>query len=129
MAENTPTAKEIWQILKETAAIQRETKQELKEFGEGLKNTRALLDNLGKKWGDMGEALTIGDALPIFKGVGINVRSLHHNIYGSRGGDNWEIDGIAVGDDVVIVIEAKADMKKGHISTLHRQDAQAFYRA
>ena len=65
----------------------------------------------------MGEALTIGDALPIFKGVGINVTRLYHNIDGSRDGDNWEIEGIAVGDDVVVVIEAKADLSKGHVST------------
>ena len=103
MSDDTPTAKEIWKILK--------------EFGEGLKETRQLLDNLGKKWGDLGEALTIGDALPVFKGVGINVRRLYHNIYGSDGGDNWEIDGVAVGDNEVVVIEAKADMKTGHVST------------
>ena len=103
MSDDTPTPEEIWKILK--------------EFGEGLKETRQLLDNLGKKWGDMGEALTIGDALPVFKAAGIEVRGLHNNVYGSRGGDNWEIDGIAVGDDEVVVIEAKADMKTGHVST------------
>lgn len=121
----------IEKLLEQTASEQRRNTKEIGRINASLDKTNASLDKtkeitaanakqlgaLSKKWGDMSEALTIGDVLSTlnyFKGI--EVSSLHHNVEGSRNGQSWEIDGLAVGAKMVVVIEAKAKLTEGHIS-------------
>ena len=137
--QSPPTLKEIWRLFKETAAgfkeIKarfkdtdakfKETDAKFKESAAEFKETRRLisanaehLGRLSKKWGDLGEAMTIGETLPLFNTIdGIEVHSLHPNTRSQHKGKEWEIDAIAIGKRTVIVIEAKTTLKHGHVKT------------
>ena len=131
-------------ILDRTAAMQKENAAGLKETRAGLAETSANLDKLGvglaelrievdktvasvrelrksvggldNKWGDFSEGLLIGDiekTLNEFKGIEVNARNPNAEI--TYKGKTWEIDCLALGDDMVVVVEAKASLTKGHI--------------
>ena len=105
---------------KETDGKFKETDGKFKETDKKFKETDAKIDRvckelgaLGRKWGTMAEAMTLGDALPILNTcAGIEVRSLHHNIESADIATPWEIDAIAIGPESVVVIEAKSSLDK-----------------
>lgn len=124
-------------ILDRTAAMQKKNTADLAKTRAGIAETRANLDKLhievretsasvrelrksigglDGKWGDFSEALLIGDvekALNEFKGIAVNAR--HPNVEITYKGKTWEIDCLAVGNDMVVVVEAKASLTKGHV--------------
>ena len=74
------------------------------------------IGGLSKKWGDLGEAMTVGEAMPIFNAIeGIAVNSLSPNVLIDCGDKELEIDALAIGKDVVIVMEAKATLKRDDV--------------
>ena len=117
-------------ILDQTAAMQKESAAEIKENRAGLaelrievretsasvRELRKSIGGLDGKWGDFSEALLIGDvekALNEFEGVEVNSR--HPNVEIIYKGKTWEIDCLAIGNDMVVVVEAKASLTKGHV--------------
>ena len=125
------TLEDIWALFKETnalfkdtAARFKETDAKFKETDAKFKETDAKIDKLSrnigglsKKWGDLGEAMTVGEALSLFNKIeGIEVHSVHPNVISHYNGKQWEIDGIVVGKEVVIVIEAKATLKENDVT-------------
>ena len=106
-----PTLEEIWALFR--------------EIGEKFKDTDAKIDKLAEnigglsnKWGNLGEAMTVGESVELFNAIeGIDVHSLHPNVRPHYDGKVWEIDGIVVGKEVTIVIEAKATMNSGHVES------------
>ena len=81
-----------------------------------VRELRKSVGGLDNKWGDFSEGLLIGDVektLNKFKGIEVNARNPNAEI--TYKGKTWEIDCLAIGDDMVVVIEAKASLTKGHI--------------
>ena len=116
--QSPPTLEEIWRLFKETDAKFKESAAEFKETRRLIRANAEHIGRLSKKWGDLGEAMTIGETLPLFNAIaGIEVHSLHTNIRSQHKGKEWEIDAIAIGKHTVIVIEAKATLKQEHVKT------------
>lgn len=103
------------------------TDAKIDKVTSAINKTSENIGGLSKRWGDLGEAMTVGESLPLFNAIdGIAVNSLHPNVRAYYGGKEWEIDGIAVGKDVVIVIEAKATLKKDDIKTFINKKLKIF---
>ena len=89
---------------------------EVRETVAGVRELRKSIGGIDGKWGDFSEALLIGDvekALNEFEGIEVNARNPNVEItYKSK---TWEIDCLAIGDDMVVVVEAKASLTKGHV--------------
>ncbi len=130
MSDQQPvTLEEVWRLFKETDAKFKETDAKFKETGRLVSANAKHLGRLSKKWGDLGEAMTIGETLPLFNAIaGIEVHSLHPNVRLDYEGKEWEIDGIAIGKDTVVVIEAKATLKKEHVKTFISKTLKHFTR-
>ncbi len=110
-----PTPDEIWQILKETAAIQKRNSREIaelrlsqKETDQQIKKTEALFNT---QWGRLMESLVEGDLIPILRQKGVKVSQTHKNV-GQRGyGDDFEYDIIAENGQEVVVVEVKTTLR------------------
>ena len=135
---NGATPQEIWSILREVAASQRETDRRLQETAQGLRETDQLLKRLGQEtdrrlrklddlfngqWGKLMEALVEGDLVELLNQRGIAVRTTSTNRKQDFRGRLWEIDIIAVNDGEVVAVEVKTTLKVGHVDhfleTLH----------
>jgi len=46
---------------------------------------------------------------------GSSVKSRHPNVTITHEGKTWEIDCLVVGDEMVVVVEAKASLTRGHV--------------
>ena len=136
--KNIPTFEEIRELFhevteqfkdtdakfKDTDAKFKDTDAKFKQTDAKFKQTDAKIDKLGrniggfsKKWGDLGEAMTVGECHTLFNAIeGIEVRSVYPNVVSHYQGKEWEIDGIAAGKQVAIVIEAKATLKKHDVT-------------
>ena len=80
-----------------------------------LKETVGAHDH---KWGELTEALTVGDARALFGSMGIELQKMGNNmdITSPDGKIAREIDGLAVGKDVVVVMEAKTSLSVRGVS-------------
>lgn len=108
--KNIPTFEEIRELFREVAEKFKQTDAKIDKLARNI-------GGLSKKWGDLGEAMTVGECLTLFNAIeGIEVRSVYPNVISHYDGKEWEIDGIAVGKDVAIVIEAKATLKRQDVT-------------
>ena len=111
-----PTFKEIMAMFRESANEFKEIRALFKQTDAKIAALNSNLGGLSKKWGDLGEAMTVGESLALFNAVdGIEVQSLHPSITSNYNGTEYEIDGLLVGKDMIIVIEAKATMKHSDV--------------
>ena len=132
------STKELRASTKELAADSKEAKEQAKEQSKAIdaridkvtRNVDRLASNMGglsKKWGDLGEAMTVGEAMPIFNAVeGIEVSSLYPNVTINSGDKELEIDGLAIGKDIVILMEAKATLKRDDIINFVNKKLKVF---
>ena len=89
---------------------QEETNKQIKQLAEQIGAT-------DRRFGSLAEAMTLGDAMELLNShPQLNVHSVRHNDEGRHEGRQYEIDAFAFGDDCVIVMEAKATLKSGHVS-------------
>ena len=129
--ELATSSKETDARFKETSAIVKElavkTDAKIDKVTSAIDRTAENIGGLSKKWGDLGEAMTVGESLPLFNAIeGIDVHSLHPNTRPYYDGKEWEIDGIAVGTDMAIVIEAKATLKTGDVKIFINKKLKIF---
>ncbi len=111
---------ELLESLREVVAGLRAARADIEALTVNAKASDVRIDKLSKnigglsnKWGDLGEAMTVGESIAVFNTIdGVEVYSLHSNIITNYKGKEWEIDGIAIGKELVIVIEAKATLKE-----------------
>ena len=106
----------------------RKTDEQLKDLGRQMaeasaeskrewKEIRRQSGAIDRRFGKLAEAMTLGDILDLLNShPQINVHSLRHNDEGVHEGKDYEIDAFAFGDDCVVVIEAKATLRSGHVS-------------
>lgn len=135
--KNIPTFEEIRELfrevterskvtdaqIKENSAQIKENSAQIKELRTSSKASDAIINKLSKnlgglsnKWGSLGEAMTVGESVDIFNDIdGIEVETLLPSFTYKYKGKEHEIDGLVIGKDMVIVIEAKATMKQTDI--------------
>ena len=119
--------KETDKQLKKTDEQQKETDRQLKDLGrqmaeasaESKKEWQELRKQAGavdRRFGKLAEAMTLGDILDLLNShPQIDVHSLRHNDEGIHEGKDYEIDAFAFGDNCVVVMEAKATLRAGHV--------------
>lgn len=77
---------------------------------------RKSIGGLEGRWGEFSEALLIGEVENALNEIeGVSVTSRHPNVRIPYEGKVWEIDCIVLGEDMVVVLEAKASLTKGHV--------------
>ena len=76
-----PASDEIWSILKEVSASQKEAKQEMKELRASQKVTDRQIQKMGsrfnQRWGTFVESLVSGNLVKIFQVWGIDIMQTH----------------------------------------------------
>ncbi len=119
--------KELAASGKELTASGKATDARVDKLTASVDRLASKVGALGKRWGSLGEAMTIGESLPIFNAIeGIKVRSLLTD--GSSNEHDLEIDGLAVGKDVVIVIEAKETLRESDVEDFVNKKLKVFAR-
>lgn len=126
-SKKPPTFEEIRELFQEVTEKFKETDAKFKETERLIKSNARDIGGLSEKWGDLGEAMTIGEILPLFNSIDdIEVDNLLLNREQTRKGKKRELDGIATGDNMVIVIEAKASLQKGHVESFINKTLKRF---
>ncbi len=126
---NGATAEEIWAILHEVAASQRETDRRMQETDRRMQETdrrmpetdgrmqetderlRKLDELFNGQWGKLMEALVEGDLVKLLSQRGIEVDHTVCNLKSRNGAPRWEIDIIAANGDEVVAVEVKTTLK------------------
>ena len=81
------------------------------------KPDRENISGLSDKWGDLGEAMTIGEAQDVLNSMnGIDVGIVQLNRTPTYNGKKYEMDGMGIGEDMVVVIETKTTLKEHDVS-------------
>ena len=119
-----PTFEEIRELFHKVAlgfeelrAESKETTAQIKELSRNIDATRENIGGLSDKWGKLGEAMTIGEAHEVLNSMdGIAVNAITPNFAPTYNGKKYEIDGLGIGDDMVVVIEAKTTLKQDDVS-------------
>ena len=119
-AESKKTDEQLKDLGRQIAESSAESKREAAELRRKSKEEWAEIRRqsgaVDRRFGKLAEAMTLGDVLDILNShPQINVHSLRHNDDGVHEGNNYEIDAFAFGDDCVVVMEAKATLKSGHV--------------
>ena len=103
-------------LAKASAESKRESAELSRKMAEGWQEIRQQSGAVDRRFGKLAEAMTLGDVLDLLNSHRqINVHSLRHNDEGIYKGNQYEIDAFAYGDDCVVVLEAKATLRAGHI--------------
>ena len=130
-----PTPEEIWSILRETSAIQKETKKSLKKLSEEMaisrkeadlrmKETDRQIQKIGsgfnRKWGALVKSLVEGNLIKALQDHGVDIMATH-----TRSETRWkkpdgkiekrEFDIIAANGREVVVVEVKTTLTKKDI--------------
>ena len=130
---NDATPQEIWAVLRELSASQRNTDRQMQETDRRMQETDRLLtrqaiaaerrsqetdrrlrelDKLfNGQWGKLMEALVKGDLIPLLNRRGIAVHHVATNLERNHGGRRWEIDILAVNSTEVVAVEVKTTLK------------------
>ena len=112
------------QIAEASAESKRESAELRRTSKEEWKKIRQQSGAIDRRFGNLAEAMTLGDVLDLLNShPQIDVHSLRHNDAGVHKGRDYEIDAFAFGDDCVVVIEAKATLKSGHVSNFVSKSA------
>ena len=113
------TAEEVWAILREVAASQRETDRRMQETDQLLKRQGAETDRRIRElhelftgqWGKLMEALVAGDLIELLNRRNIDVHHTMTNVTRDRGRRLVEIDILAVNGEEVVAVEVKSTLR------------------
>ena len=119
--------------IKETRAMQQKTEAALQDLTQESKKTEAELRAQGERmeqgakslreeikeaknlftgqWGKLMESLVEGNLVKMLKGKGIDVETTMQNIKKKRGGEQWEVDILALNGEDVVVVEVKTMLR------------------
>jgi len=103
---------QVWKMFQETDKFLSE------KFRETDKKIKALADLFTTQWGKLVESLVEGDLIRLLKIRGIKVESVLQRRRGSKEGENYEFDLIAVNGEEIVIVEVK--------TTLRPQDVRDF---
>ena len=112
---NDATPQEVWAILGELSASQRETDRRMQEtdrlMRENARRIRDLDELFNGQWGKLMEALVKGDLIALLNRRGVGVDHLSTNLERNYGGRRWEIDILAVTSAELVAVEVKTTLK------------------
>ena len=98
---------------KERAELRRQSKL----TDEQLKRTEALVGHLSNRFGDIAESMLVGDVAETLQTIdSIELKSSHFNVKSHNGNAvECEIDALLVGQDSIVVMEAKSTLSTSKI--------------
>ena len=102
------TPEEIWTILREVAASQRETDRRMQETDRRIRELNELFTG---QWGKLMEALVDGDLIELLNRRNIDVHHTMTNVTRDRGRRLVEIDILAVNGREVVAVEVKSTLR------------------
>ena len=119
---NDATPQEIWSMLRELTASQRETARLIRELRESGTETdrqmretdrrlRKLDDLFNGQWGKLIEALVAGDLIRLLNQRDIAVQHLSTNLELNDAERKWEIDILAMNGEELVAVEVKTTLK------------------
>ena len=105
---------------KERAELRRQSKltdEQLKRTDEQLKRTEVLVGHLSNRFGDIAEAMLVGDVAETLQTINsLQLKSTHFNVKRTNGNTvECEIDALLVGQDSIVVMEAKSTLTTSKI--------------
>ncbi len=114
-----PSFESVWAALQETDRLLRERSQDTdRKFQE----TRQLLDNLSRRFGDLGnrlgefvEAMVEPAVVSLFRARGLDVSEVHRNIGIQRKGEGFQLDLFVVDGDTAVAVEVKSRLVLMHV--------------
>ena len=121
------TAEDVWQLLAELSAAQKETDKQIKEVSQQQKQTDKQLKELGKQIGGLGAkfgSFTEGLALPSMETIlqqCFGMEIISPSVRASKGGEYLEIDVLAYANGNVnraYVVEVKSHAREDSIVQL-----------
>ena len=101
---------QVWQMIKESDKMLTE------KFHETDKKIKELADLFTTQWGKLVESLVEGDLVKLLKRRGIQVESTIQRRKGSREGQNYEFDIIAVNGNEIVIVEVKTTLRPQDVS-------------
>ena len=102
---------------KQTDKQLKQTDKQLKQTGEQLKRTEVLVGHLSNRFGDIAEAMLVGDVAETLQTINsLQLKSTHFNVKRTNGNTiECEIDALLVGQDSIVVMEAKSTLTTSKI--------------
>ena len=131
------TAAEVWQILGELAAAQKETDRQLKESAEKLDKQISRVDkqisrvdkqisDLGGAWGRFAEDLVAPACERLFLERGIPVNQVSQRVKRHHNGETIEIDVLVINQGHVLAVEVKSSLDASDVKEFI-EDLQQFH--
>jgi hypothetical protein len=128
VAENSRQVAEVWALFRETDKKLDRVSEQMKETDNKIAKIANLIKKTDKKltdqFGRFVENFLVPGIPKVFQDRGIPIRWTSLRVKANLGGDNMEIDLLAVNAEYVILVEAKnvvkADYIKHHLRKLDR---------
>jgi uncharacterized membrane protein YkoI len=118
----TTTAEDVWRLLAELTAAQKETERLLKEQNQEtdrrIREVSKQIGNLGGKWGRFVENMVAPACETIFLNRGIPVHQVSQRIKKRLNGKTLEIDVMVTNEHHVLVVEVKSSLGVDNIKEL-----------
>lgn len=122
--QSIPTSDEIWKILREVSAAQKETAQQMKETDKQIKETSREIKKAQNlfttQWGRLMESLVEGDLVKLLNKRGIRIQRTSTNEKGmmsyidekgNKRREHCEIDIVAKNGREIVVVEVKTTLR------------------
>lgn len=110
----TTTAEDIWQLLAELTAAQKETERLLKEQGQEtdrrIREVNKQIGDLGGKWGRFVENMVAPACETLFLKRGIPVHQVSQRVKKRLDGKTLKIDVLVTNENHVLVVEVKSSL-------------------
>ena len=126
------TAEDVWRLLAELAAAQKETEQRFQETDQRFKETdrrirevNKQIGDLGGKWGRFVENLVAPACETLFFKRGIPVHQVSQRVKKRLNGQTLEIDVLVTNENHVLVVEVKSSLGVEDVKEL-REDLGQF---
>jgi hypothetical protein len=125
------TAEEVWQLLGELIAAQKETERIIKEQSQEtdrrIKQISKEIGKLGNRLGEFVEWQVRPSAVRLFQERGIDVHELQSDVAVTREDGSLEIDLLVVNNTEVVLVEVKSKLTQRDVDE-HLQRLEKFKR-
>lgn len=95
-----------------------ETSEQIKETSEQIKRTDVYVGHMNNRFGDIAEAMLVGDVTETLGTIdNLHLKSSHFNVKSLEEGGRVEckIDALLIGQDSIVVMEAKSTLTTGKV--------------
>ena len=115
----------VWQMFQETNKRFQETDKKFQDTDKKFQDTDKKLNRLERlftsQWGKLIESLVEGDLITILRGQGIEVHDTVKRRSGSRDGQHYEFDIIAINQTDLVIVEVKTTLRPDDIDDFIRK--------